>query len=51
MNMPAARELGAIGVRVNAIAPGLFLTSHGRRLDEKVLTSLKEQMEVAQAPG
>ena len=24
LNMPAARELGAIGVRVNAIAPGLF---------------------------
>lgn len=45
MNMPAARELGAIGVRVNAIAPGLFLTSMVAGLDEKVLSSLKEQME------
>jgi len=45
MNMPAARELGAIGVRVNAIAPGLFLTSMVAGLDEKVLNSLKEQME------
>jgi NAD(P)-dependent dehydrogenase (short-subunit alcohol dehydrogenase family) len=45
MNMPAARELGAIGVRVNAIAPGLFLTSMVAGLDEKVLNSLKDQME------
>ena len=45
MNMPAARELGAIGVRVNAIAPGLFLTTMVAGLDEKVLNSLKEQME------
>lgn len=45
MNMPAARELGAIGVRVNAIAPGLFLTPMVAALDEKVLTSLKAQME------
>jgi 3-hydroxyacyl-CoA dehydrogenase / 3-hydroxy-2-methylbutyryl-CoA dehydrogenase len=51
MNMPAARELGAIGVRVNAIAPGLFLTGMVARLDEKVLTSLKEQMEAPKRLG
>jgi NAD(P)-dependent dehydrogenase (short-subunit alcohol dehydrogenase family) len=45
MNMPAARELGEIGVRVNAIAPGLFLTTMVAGLDEKILNSLKEQME------
>lgn len=48
MNMPVARELGTIGVRVNAIAPGLFLTAMVAALDEKVLASLKEQM---QAPA
>lgn len=51
MNMPAARELGAIGVRVNAIAPGLFLTTMVAGLDEKVLTSLKEQMEAPRRLG
>jgi NAD(P)-dependent dehydrogenase (short-subunit alcohol dehydrogenase family) len=51
MNMPAARELGAIGVRVNAIAPGLFLTSMVAALDEKVLASLKEQMEAPKRLG
>jgi 3-hydroxyacyl-CoA dehydrogenase/3-hydroxy-2-methylbutyryl-CoA dehydrogenase len=51
MNMPAARELGAIGVRVNAIAPGLFLTSMVAGLDEKVLNSLKEQMEAPKRLG
>lgn len=45
LNMPAARELGNVGVRVNAIAPGLFLTPMVAGLDEKVLASLKEQME------
>jgi len=45
MNMPAARELGAVGVRVNAIAPGLFLTTMVAGLDDKVLSSLKDQME------
>lgn len=45
MNMPASRELGAIGVRVNAIAPGLFLTPMVAGLDPKVLDSLREQME------
>lgn len=51
MNMPAARELGSIGVRVNAIAPGLFLTPMVAGLDEKVLSSLKEQMEAPRRLG
>ncbi|ABP78311.1 SDR family NAD(P)-dependent oxidoreductase [Pseudomonas aeruginosa] len=51
LNMPAARELGAIGVRVNAIAPGLFLTTMVAALDEKVLGSLKEQMEAPKRLG
>jgi NAD(P)-dependent dehydrogenase (short-subunit alcohol dehydrogenase family) len=51
MNMPAARELGSIGVRVNAIAPGLFLTGMVAGLDEKVLASLKEQMEAPKRLG
>lgn len=51
LNMPAARELGSIGVRVNAIAPGLFLTTMVAALDEKVLSSLKEQMEAPKRLG
>lgn len=51
MNMPAARELGSIGVRVNAIAPGLFLTPMAAGLDEKVLASLKEQAEAPKRLG
>jgi len=51
MNMPAARELGAIGVRVNAIAPGLFLTPMVAALDEKILSSLKEQAEAPKRLG
>ena len=51
MNMPAARELGSIGVRVNAIAPGLFLTTMVAALDDKVLASLKEQTEAPKRLG
>ena len=51
MNMPAARELGSVGVRVNAIAPGLFLTTMVASLDEKILNSLKEQMEAPKRLG
>lgn len=51
MNMPAARELGSIGVRVNAIAPGLFLTPMVAGLDEKILNSLREQMEAPKRLG
>ncbi|MNV93994.1 3-oxoacyl-[acyl-carrier-protein] reductase FabG [compost metagenome] len=49
--MPAARELGAVGVRVNAIAPGLFLTTMVAGLEEKILDSLKEQMEAPKRLG
>jgi 3-hydroxyacyl-CoA dehydrogenase / 3-hydroxy-2-methylbutyryl-CoA dehydrogenase len=51
LNMPAARELGAIGVRVNAIAPGLFLTPMVAALDPKVLDSLKSQTEAPRRLG
>lgn len=51
MNMPPARELGSIGVRVNAIAPGLFLTPMVAGLEAKVLDSLKEQMEAPRRLG
>jgi 3-hydroxyacyl-CoA dehydrogenase/3-hydroxy-2-methylbutyryl-CoA dehydrogenase len=51
MNIPAARELGAIGVRVNAIAPGLFLTSMVAALDEPILCALKGAMEAPKRLG
>ncbi|MES2129052.1 MAG: SDR family NAD(P)-dependent oxidoreductase [Pseudomonadota bacterium] len=51
MNIPAARELGAIGVRVNAIAPGLFMTAMVAALDETVLNALKGATEAPKRLG
>jgi NAD(P)-dependent dehydrogenase (short-subunit alcohol dehydrogenase family) len=51
LNMPAARELGAIGVRVNAIAPGLFLTPMVSSLGEKIVSSLVERIEAPKRLG
>ncbi len=51
INMPAARELGAIGVRVNAIAPGLFLTPMVQSLDEKILAALMTNVEAPKRLG
>ena len=51
MNIPAARELAGIGVRVNAIAPGLFLTAMVAALDEKILDALKAGMEAPKRLG
>ena len=51
LNMPAARELGAIGVRVNAIAPGLFLTPMAASLDERIKAALMEQVEAPKRLG
>lgn len=45
LSIPAARELRDVGVRVNAIAPGLFMTKMVSELPEKVLSSLRDQME------
>ncbi|MBV8666869.1 MAG: SDR family NAD(P)-dependent oxidoreductase [Burkholderiaceae bacterium] len=51
MNMPAARELGDVGIRVNAIAPGLFLTPMVQTLDEKIVAALKGQIEAPKRLG
>jgi NAD(P)-dependent dehydrogenase (short-subunit alcohol dehydrogenase family) len=51
MNSPAARELGDVGIRVNAIAPGLFLTPMVKSLDEKIVASLKAQIEAPKRLG
>lgn len=45
LSLPAARELGAIGVRVNSIAPGLFNTPMAQSLSPKVLESLVSMVE------
>ena len=42
LNMPAARELGRNGIRVNAIAPGMFLTPMMQTLEQKVIDRLGE---------
>lgn len=51
MNMPAARELGALGIRVNSIAPGLFGTPMAKSLDEKVVQSLVNMCEAPNRMG
>jgi NAD(P)-dependent dehydrogenase (short-subunit alcohol dehydrogenase family) len=40
LSIPAARELGRIGVRVNSIAPGLFGTPMVMAFDQKIIDSL-----------
>lgn len=51
LNMPAARELGAYGIRVNAIAPGLFLTPMAAQVAPEVLASLKAMTEAPNRLG
>ncbi len=45
LSLPAARELAAIGVRVNSIAPGLFNTPMAQSLSPKVIESLTTMIE------
>lgn len=51
INMPAAREFGALGVRVNSIAPGLFATPMIDALDPKVKDALTEMCEAPKRLG
>lgn len=51
LNMPAARELGDHGIRVNAIAPGLFHTPMVDSLGPKVVESLVKMMEAPRRMG
>jgi NAD(P)-dependent dehydrogenase (short-subunit alcohol dehydrogenase family) len=51
LSLPAARELAAIGVRVNSIAPGLFLTPMAQSLSPKVLESLVAMVEFPKRAG
>ena len=51
INMPAARELGEIGVRVNAIAPGLFHTPMADQLDPKFVAGLVSGIEAPRRMG
>lgn len=51
LNLPAARELGRYGIRVNAIAPGLFGTPMVMSFDQKVIDSLVESVEAPKRVG
>lgn len=51
LNLPAARELGAHGIRVNAIAPGLFLTPMVAALDPAVVEKLTAGIEAPRRLG
>jgi len=51
LQLPAARELVDHGIRVNAIAPGLFLTPMASQLDSKALDRLKSQVESPRRMG
>jgi NAD(P)-dependent dehydrogenase (short-subunit alcohol dehydrogenase family) len=41
MTLPIARDLSSFGIRINAIAPGLFRTPMAAGLDEKVIEKLE----------
>ncbi|GLT12760.1 SDR family NAD(P)-dependent oxidoreductase [Paracoccus albus] len=51
LNLPAARELGAKGIRVNAIAPGLFGTPMVMSLPENVIANLEASVEAPKRVG
>jgi len=44
MTLPIARELGSLGIRINAIAPGVFGTPLVVQMPEKAIKSLEAQV-------
>lgn len=51
LSLPAARELGSLNIRVNSIAPGLFLTELVKGLGDKVVDSLVQTIEAPKRIG
>ncbi len=51
MSLPAARELASLGIRVNAIAPGLFNTEMAAAIDDKARDALTAMIEAPQRLG
>jgi NAD(P)-dependent dehydrogenase (short-subunit alcohol dehydrogenase family) len=51
MALPIARELARYGIRVNTIAPGLFLTPLAESLGEKVVEALGNSVEYPKRLG
>ncbi|MED1785085.1 SDR family NAD(P)-dependent oxidoreductase [Brevibacillus fortis] len=51
MTLPVARDLAEFGIRVNTIAPGLFLTPMADSLPENVMTKLAESVEFPKRLG
>jgi NAD(P)-dependent dehydrogenase (short-subunit alcohol dehydrogenase family) len=51
MTLPVARDLSEFGIRVNTIAPGLFLTPMADGLPEKVIQKLEESVEFPKRLG
>ncbi|ETI68829.1 3-hydroxyacyl-CoA dehydrogenase [Neobacillus vireti] len=51
MTLPVSRDLSEFGIRVNTIAPGLFITPMAATLSEKVIQKLSESVEFPKRLG
>lgn len=51
MTLPIARDLSSFGIRINAIAPGLFRTPMAAGLDDKVVEKLESLVEFPKRLG
>jgi NAD(P)-dependent dehydrogenase (short-subunit alcohol dehydrogenase family) len=51
MTLPLARDLSEFGIRVNTIAPGLFMTPMANGLPGKVVQKLSESVEFPKRLG
>ncbi|MEQ6389686.1 3-hydroxyacyl-CoA dehydrogenase [Bacillaceae bacterium S4-13-58] len=51
MTLPVSRDLSQYGIRVNTIAPGLFMTPMANTLSEKVIEKLSESVEFPKRLG